>query len=84
MLFEKPALDSRKLASEKGNNLILSNLVEGGNIVIPFVLCDCMWLHLAACLCKFVYVRICRVVHMHLLPSKTEVFESIILICGPL
>lgn len=50
VLFEKPALDSKKLASGKGNNLILSNLVEGGNIVIPPVLCD-MCLHLAVCVC---------------------------------
>lgn len=35
MLFEKPALDSRKLAPGKGNNLILSNLAEAGKYCNP-------------------------------------------------
>lgn len=80
MLFEKPALDGKKLASEKGNNLILSNLAEGGNIVIPSMHM-CMCLHLAVGLCKFVYLCVRRTVHMHLLVSKTEV--CMILIFGP-
>lgn len=56
VLFEKPALDSRKLAPGKGNNLILSNLAEAGKYCNPFCTqqsCErvfvCVW-----CLCKFV------------------------------
>ena len=58
MLFEKPALDSRKLASQKGNNLILSNLDKEGNIVIPPVLCDCEYV----CCCVLMKVLQCALV----------------------
>lgn len=85
MLFEKPALDSRKLASQKGNNLILSNLDKEGNIVIPSVLCDFKYVCacILVCACN---VCSCRIVRgpMRLFPSSTKVFESIILLFGTL
>lgn len=52
VLFEKPALDSRKLASQKGNNLILSNLDKGGQNCNPL---RALWLHM----CTWLYLVVC-------------------------
>lgn len=83
VLFEKPALDSRKLASEKGNNLILSNLAEAGKYCNPFRALRmhvCIWLcvHVSLCLCTYVGLCTCT------LPRETDVSESVILIFASL
>lgn len=77
VLFEKPALDGRKLAPGKGNNLILSNLVEAGKYCNPFCTqqsCERARLCLRLALVfKFVVASSERIlVHMHLLPSETK------------
>lgn len=86
VLFEKPALDSRKLASQKGNNLILSNLAEGEKYCNPF---HALWLHVkcmcllsvCASLCSFTDVVLCIRICFH--PTQ-RFFEHVILLLGPL